>query len=142
MYRVYLRTLDQRVCEKTNTPNQRVAIDAFAEMINRTNLDGQKLAAVLSLNNKQLAFHWFDRLPGDTDYWRGRIDEIDLNGTKNTHGGPGRGQGIKAADGATGLKRTNISIDPASAEILRGLGDGDLSLGIRRAAANIKNIGT
>ena len=58
-------------------------------------------------------------------------------GTKNTHGGPGRGQGAKAADGATGLKRTNISIDPASAEILRGLGDGDLSLGIRRAANQI-----
>lgn len=59
--------------------------------------------------------------------------------TKNTHGGPGRGQGLKASDGATGLKRTNISIDPASVKILRGLGDGDLSLGIRRAAANIKN---
>lgn len=60
-----------------------------------------------------------------------------------SHGGPGRGQGAKAADGATGLKRTNISIDPASAEILRDLGDDDLSLGIRRAAANInKHTGT
>lgn len=49
-------------------------------------------------------------------------------------GGPGRGQGLKAADGATGLQRTNITIDPASAEILRAYGDGDLSLGIRRAA--------
>lgn len=55
-----------------------------------------------------------------------------------SHGGPGRGQGIKAADGATGLKRRNISIDDASADILRQFGDGDLSLGIRRAAAHIK----
>lgn len=53
-------------------------------------------------------------------------------------GGPGRGQGIKAADGATNLKRTNISIDPDSADALRAYGDGDLSLGIRRAASYIK----
>lgn len=57
---------------------------------------------------------------------------------KSTHGGAGRGQGLKAADGATGLKRRNISIDDASADILRTYGDGDLSLGIRRAAAHIK----
>ncbi len=52
-------------------------------------------------------------------------------------GGPGRGQGIRASDGATGLKRRNISIDDASADVLRALGDGDLSVGIRRAAAEI-----
>lgn len=49
-------------------------------------------------------------------------------------GGAGRGQGRKPADGATDLKRRNISIDDARAELLRRLGDGDLSLGIRRAA--------
>lgn len=54
-------------------------------------------------------------------------------------GGPGRGQGLKAADGATGLKRTNITIDAESASILRAFGDGDLSLGIRRAAAHLKS---
>lgn len=53
-------------------------------------------------------------------------------------GGPGRGQGIKAADGATGLKRVNVSLDDASIEALRQFGDGELSLGIRRAAAHIK----
>lgn len=56
-----------------------------------------------------------------------------------SHGGAGRGQGIKAADGAANLKRTNITIDPASADTLRAFGDGDLSLGIRRAATHIKN---
>ena len=55
-----------------------------------------------------------------------------------THGCPGRGHGIKAADGATGLKRRNISIDDVSADTLRQYGGGDLSLGIRRAAALIK----
>lgn len=62
-----------------------------------------------------------------------------LTGQASTHGGPGRGQGIKAADGATGLERRSISIDPASAETLRAFGDGDLSLGIRRAAVHIKS---
>lgn len=56
-----------------------------------------------------------------------------------SHGGAGRGQGIKAVDGAANLKRTNITIDPASADTLRAFGDGDLSLGIRRAADHIKN---
>lgn len=53
---------------------------------------------------------------------------------KENRGGPGRGQGLKAADGATGLKRVNITINPPRADILRNFGDGDLSLGIRRAA--------
>lgn len=53
-------------------------------------------------------------------------------------GGPGRGQGVKAADGATGLKRVNVSLDETSIEALRQFGDGELSLGIRRAAAHIK----
>lgn len=55
-------------------------------------------------------------------------------------GGAGRGQGVKSADGATGLKRRNISIDDASADILRQFGGGDLSVGIRRAAAHIKSL--
>lgn len=55
-----------------------------------------------------------------------------------SQGGPGRGQGAKAADGATGLKRVNVSLDEASIEALRQFGDGELSLGIRRAAAHIK----
>lgn len=60
--------------------------------------------------------------------------ELALTG----RGGPGRGQGIKAADGATGLKRRNITIDDASADVLREYGNGDLSVGIRRAARAIK----
>lgn len=59
---------------------------------------------------------------------------------KNTEkrGGAGRGQGRKSVDGATGLKRRNITIDDVRADILRDFGgDGDLSLGIRRAADNI-----
>ena len=46
----------------------------------------------------------------------------------------GRGRGRIAADGATDLKRTNITIDKMSSKTLRIVGDGDLSLGIRRTA--------
>ena len=51
-----------------------------------------------------------------------------------TYGGPGRGQGVKAVDGVTSLKRVNVTLDDASIATLRALGDGELSLGIRRAA--------
>lgn len=53
---------------------------------------------------------------------------------QSLRGGAGRGQGLKPADGAVGLRRRLISIDDASAEALTRLGDGNLSLGIRRAA--------
>lgn len=68
-----------------------------------------------------------------------KIEAAIVEARAGSHGGPGRGQGLKAADGATGLKRRNISIDDASADILRAFGDGDLSLGIRRAAAHLKS---
>lgn len=139
MYRIYLRSTEtQSVSEKTNTADPAAAISAFTTLVNRTNLDGQKIMAVLNKDGSPIAHHRFDVSIGDEKYWRGRIDEINLSGTLNTHGGPGRGQGLKAADGATNLKRTNISIDPDSADALRAFGDGDLSLGIRRAAAHIK----
>lgn len=69
-----------------------------------------------------------------------KVQEVIDAARAGSQGGPGRGQGLKAADGATGLERKNITIDPASAEVLRKLGDGDLSLGIRRAAAHIASI--
>lgn len=55
-----------------------------------------------------------------------------------SQGGPGRGQGAKAADGATGLKRVNVSLDEASIAAAKALGDGEVSLGIRRALSHHK----
>jgi hypothetical protein len=57
-----------------------------------------------------------------------------------THGGPGRGQGVTAADGATSLRRVNVTLDDGSIAALRAFGDGELSLGIRRAAAHLKSL--
>ena len=101
MYRVYLRTFDQRVTEKTNTHSQQAALDAFTEMVNRTELDGQKIAAVLSYNNGQLAFHRFDRHPGQPDYWRDKLNQIEL---------PEAGRPALMDGG----KRVNVYLDAAS----------------------------
>ena len=67
---------DGQVTEKTITPSQAAALAAFSELVNRTELDGQRLAAALTCDNRQLAFHRFDREPGCTDYWRDKLDEI------------------------------------------------------------------
>ena len=47
-------------------------------------------------------------------------------------GGAGRGQGLKAADGATNLRRVNITIDAECDEIAKRAGN-DRSTGIREA---------
>lgn len=52
-----------------------------------------------------------------------------------TRGGAGRGQGRKAIDSAGPLVRKTVTLDEPSIAILRELGEGDLSVGIRRAAA-------
>ena len=131
MYRAYIRTFQGAIVDKTITPSAEVAAKAFAVMVNNTELDGQKFAAALTYQSRQVAFHRFDRHPGDADYWRDRLDEIPWP----QHGGAREGAGAKAVDGASGLRRVNITIDDASDAIARKLGDGDRSLGIRRALA-------
>lgn len=76
MYRVYLRTPEGKVSDRTVTPSRAAALVAFAELVDRHDLDGQKLAAALTCSNRQIAFHRFDRSPGYTDYWRDRLEEI------------------------------------------------------------------
>lgn len=50
-------------------------------------------------------------------------------------GGARAGTGPKPADGAKDVKRVNITIDPKSDQIAHEIGEGDRSLGIRRALA-------
>jgi len=120
MYRVYLRTADQQVSEKTNTKNPAAALEAFSELVNRVELDGQKLAAVLTFNNAQLAFHRFDRSLGNSDYWRDKMDEISW---------PSVGAPI-ILDGG---KRVNVYLDVISLSRAAELGNGNVSEGIRKA---------
>ena len=58
--------------------------------------------------------------------------------TKSTHGGAGRNAGRKSADGAA-VKRHMVTLDAATVERLKApdLGEGQLSIGIRKAAARL-----
>lgn len=56
-----------------------------------------------------------------------------MSSTKG-RGGPGRGQGRRSLDGAPGLRRVNVMLDSVTVDVLRRIGGGELSLGIRRAA--------
>lgn len=126
VFRAYLRTFDGKVPPetKTVTADRGAAETAFADLVNRSDLDGQKLAAVLSYDNKQLAFHRFDRPPGSVDYWRDKLDEIDWP----------PGQVGRPAE-MTGGKRVNVYLDAESLEAAAKLGDGNVSEGIRVALA-------
>lgn len=119
-YRAYLRAFDGQVSDKTLTADPTAALAAFAALVNRTDLDGQKLAAALTLNNRQMAFHRFDRAPGDADYWRDKLDKIPLPRA------PGRPVEIDA-------RRVNVTLDEATIAQAKALGAGNLSAGLREA---------
>jgi hypothetical protein len=123
-YRAYLRTFDGKVPPetKTITPDTQAALDAFAVLVNRADLDGQKMAAALTYNNRQIAFHRFDRKPGDADYWRDKLDEIEW-----PSGQVGRPSEME------GGKRVNVYLDAASLDAASRLGNGNVSDGIRKA---------
>ena len=124
VFRAYLRTFDGKVSPetKTITADRDAAEAAFADLVNRAVLDGQKLAAVLSYNNAQLAFHRFDRNPGDADYWRDKLDEIEWP----------TGQIGRPSEMAGG-KKVNTYLDAESIAIATRLGNGNVSEGIRNA---------
>lgn len=119
IYRTYLRDFSGSVSEKSVTHNRDAAEAAFADLVNRP-LDGQKLAAVLSYNNSQLAFHRFDRSPGDSDYWRDKLDAIPW---------PTAGRPAELSGG----RRVQVYLDAASLDAAAKLGDGNVSEGIRKA---------
>ena len=74
MYKVYLKIFNSRGHSfvlpetRTTTPTPHAAEAAFRALISRTDLVGQKAHAVLSLNNRHLMYHRFDRSPGQVDY--------------------------------------------------------------------------
>jgi len=118
IFRAYLRTFDGRVSDKTITPDPDAAIGAFAALVERTDLDGQQFAAALTGNNRQIAFHRFDRQPGDSDYWRDRIDEIEIAAS------PSRG-GARPGAGRPSIGprvRVELRLSPEHTEKLKRLG--------------------
>jgi len=124
VFRAYLRTFDGKVdaATKTITADREAAESAFSDLVNRASLDGQKFAAVLSYNNGQLAFHRFDRNPGDADYWRDKLDEIEWP----------TGQ-IGRPPEMAGGKAVKVYLDADSIAAAQRLGSGNVSEGIRKA---------
>lgn len=81
IYRVYLRDPQQRVSAKTNTGDKAAALAAFTTLVNRTDLDGTPMLAVLNSNGQPVAHHDFRSRPAGVPpdpakFWRGRTDEI------------------------------------------------------------------
>ncbi len=78
IYRIYLRDPQQRVSDKTNTGDRAAALAAFGSLVNRTDLDGSPMLAVLNCNGRPVAHHDF-RLRADgsahdpAKNWRGKL---------------------------------------------------------------------
>lgn len=133
LYRVYLRQHDQTVLEdgSTRTRKREKAQEAFAALVGRTDLDGQPLIAILKYDERQLAFHRFDRPSTDNDHWRGRLDEIPWP----ARGGARPGAGNKLGDET---ETARVTLPTEIAEKLRELGGGRLSLGIIEAVRRMQ----
>ena len=69
VFRVYLRWPDQRVSDKTVTHSRYLAWFEYRAMCAREDLLGQPVAAAITANGKQLAYHRFDD-PNPVDPWR------------------------------------------------------------------------
>lgn len=84
-YRVYLRDAQQRVTDKTVTGSPDAALAAFRALVARTDLDGQRMLAVLNRDGSPVAHHDFSKpeppAPGSDPlrWWRGRTGDIDFS---------------------------------------------------------------
>jgi hypothetical protein len=126
-YRIYLRSPDQKVSDKTATGDPAAALAAFDALVNRCDLDGTPMLAVLNADGKPIAHHDFrlrqDGSPHDpAKYWRGRTGELDV--------GPGKAGRPTEMEGG---KRVNVYLDEASLQRAAELGNGNVSEGIRIA---------
>ena len=121
IYRVYLCDQQQRVSDKTITGDQQDAAEAFETLVNRTDLDGQGMLAVIAKNNTKIAWHKFDHPNDPNHFWRGRIDQLPIY---NVAGRP------TEMDGG---KRVNVYLDAESIALATRIGKGNVSEGIRKA---------
>ncbi|MHA6823951.1 hypothetical protein ACQUKI_20805 [Ralstonia pseudosolanacearum] len=139
IFRVYLKSSvrpgNPVISDKSQTSSRAAALAAFAELVGRTEFDGQLRAAVLSHNNQQIAYHRFDREPGDADYWRDAKKLAELEHTAAPqHGGKRLGSGRPTIGDA----RHNVTLPADVAGYLRELGGGGLSAGIIEAVRRLR----
>ena len=137
IFRVYLRDANQRVAEKTTTGDPTAAVSAFEALVNREDLDGQKMLAVITRDGQQLAHHNFQRRPDGSplypeNYWRGRAWEIPLvSGSLKPEMRASAMLGRPSE--MDGGKRRSVYLEDATWQSALDLGDGNASAGIRKA---------
>ena len=78
MYTIYLRAPDQSITKKTRTSSRSVALSAFATLIEDTEFDGTMMRAILNHQDIAIAHHRFSVAPGNDDFWRGRVDQLEI----------------------------------------------------------------
>lgn len=81
IYRIYLRDPQQRVSDKTTTGDRAAALAAFMSLVNRIDLDGMPMLAVLNQSGRPVAHHDFRLRPDGTPhdpakYWRDKTGAI------------------------------------------------------------------
>ncbi|QNM94883.1 hypothetical protein [Chitinimonas koreensis] len=115
MFRVYLRHPDQSVSDKTNTSDPAVAQAAYDALLDRAELIGSPILAVMNQDGKPVAHHRFDG--------------------KGSHGGARPGGGRPSI----GDVRRNVTLPQDVEDYLRDLGDGGLSAGIIKAVRRLQS---
>lgn len=73
MYRIYIRTFDGTLNERTTSDNLSTALATFAGFVNDTTRDGTKTVAVLAYCSYSLFMHRFDSADCVSDSFRGRL---------------------------------------------------------------------
>jgi hypothetical protein len=122
MFRIYLRDQNQKVSNRTNTGDVQAAIAAFEALVNRSDLDGQRVMAVITKNGSPVAHHKFNAQQDDKMFfWRGRIDNLPI------YEEAGRPAELE------GGKRVQVYLDAESLARAARIGNGNVSAGIRKA---------
>lgn len=127
-YRIYLKTSDGNIFERTETGSRSIAESVFDTFLGRDELDSKTISVHLEYLRSALATHRFDAPPGTPDNWRGRSAEIPWP--------VGQGQVGRPAE-LEGGARHNVYLDTVSIARAKKLGKGNLSEGIRIALSRI-----
>ncbi|MBK4737827.1 hypothetical protein [Noviherbaspirillum pedocola] len=123
-YRIYLRTTDGNIFERTETGARSIAETVFDTFLGREELEGEAISVHLEYLRSALATHRFDSAPGTPDNWQGKLREIPWPASQGQVGRPAELEG-----GA----RHNVYLDAVSIARAKKLGKGNLSEGIRIA---------
>lgn len=76
MYTIYLRDKNQHIYRKSTTADKSEAIRDFEMLVNRKELDGCKILAIIEYQDSPLAFHRFDVAADHPNNLRGKVFKI------------------------------------------------------------------